>query len=341
MARDAGAATPPSFREPAGVVHNRGVRISVTDPLTGAKAYVYLFRRSSTKLKPGAGKKYVTYSFRLLSGGYKATYNTGSGPNPENTTLSTVVYSRHFGDRWLDDAIRVKVGGATGADIVDRHKALFSPGICGRSEDTFDSAEGAFVANLSGPVRAIRSYIGANSGPYTERTHLFYERREDIVTDLRVHPIPSVMDFWDYSPEAAGMRYTSSRNPTGVTIDGSPDTVADGAPKWEKVDGPQGSVTHVERLAVSFAGISRTNYYEDNATNPVTQCTGDADAYGSSGSWITSNIPNTDPHLGSAQTLRARDTLYFEAPNRPNRKAQKHTDQIRHPLKLAATPYRR
>ena len=59
-----------------------------------------------------------------------------------------------------------------------------------RSEDTFNDAEGAFIANKSGPVRAIRSYIGANSGPLTVRQHVFYERREDITTYLRVHAIP-------------------------------------------------------------------------------------------------------------------------------------------------------
>ena len=118
--------------------------------------------------------------------------------------------------------ITVKAGTATGADIVDRHKALFAPGYCGRSEDTFNDAEGAFIANVVGPLRAIRSYIGANSGPYTQRTHVFYDQREDILTDLRVHAIPSVMDFWDYSPAASGMRYTNDRNLSGVIVDGEP-----------------------------------------------------------------------------------------------------------------------
>ena len=115
-----------------------------------------------------------------------------------------------------------------GPDILDRNKALFAPGVCGRSEDTFDDAEGAFLANINGPVRAIRSYIGANSGPYTERTHIFYAQREDIVTDLRVHPIPGVMSFFDYSNAAIGMQYTNDRNLAGVPIDGVPDTVAAG-----------------------------------------------------------------------------------------------------------------
>jgi hypothetical protein len=342
MARTVGSTTPPSFREPAGVLHNTGVRVRVNDPLTGAVGYFYLFRRSGTTLVPGMGHHNVTHRFRLLSGAYKATYKVDAGPNPENSVVSTASYTRHFGDRWLDDVITVKAGTATGADIVDRHKQLFfGPGDCRRSEDTFDGAEGAFVANVVGPLRAIRSYIGANSGPYTQRTHTFYDQREDILTDLRVHPIGSSMDFWDYSPAASGMRYSNNLNLNAVTIDGAPDTVASGAPLWEKVGGPQGTLTHVERLVTSVSGLSKTNYYYDDATNPTTtQCSGDAHSYGSSGIWIDSSIPNTDPHYGPAVTFRGRDTMYFEPPARGVAVAQKHSSQVSNPLTLSATLYR-
>jgi hypothetical protein len=342
MARAIGAQSPPAFAEPAAVVHNTGVRVQATDPLTGAIGYFYLFRRSGTTLAPGMGHRNVAYTFDLLSGAYKTTYNVDAGPNPENSTVTSASYTRHFGDRWLDDVITVKAGNATRADIVDRHKALFAPGNCGRSEDTFDAGEGAFIANISGPLRAIRSYIGANSGPYTERTQIFYDQREDIVTDLRVHAIPSIMDFWDYSPSASGMRYTNDRNLAGVVIDGSPDTLASGAPLWEKVGGPQGTVTHIERTITNISGLSRTNYYLDDATdpNPVTQCTGDAYAYGSSGSYVTSPIPVTDPHLGDAKSLQGRDSIFYEAPAQPVTLAQKHNNQIRHPLNYSVSVFR-
>ena len=80
------------------------------------------------------------------------------------------------------------------------------------------------MINKSGPVRAIRTYVGANSGPYTERQHVFYDRREDITTFLRVHPIPGVMDFFDYSPAASGMTYRNNFNQAGIRINGVPDT---------------------------------------------------------------------------------------------------------------------
>ena len=341
MARDTGAQLPPAFSEPASVVHNSGARVKVVDPLTGASSFVFLFRRAGTTLSPGAGRHYVNYTFRLLSGAYKTTYHFTTGPNPENSTVSSPFYSRHFGDRWLDDKIVINAGTSTRVDILDRHKALFAPGNCGRSEDTFDSAEGAFIANINGPVRAIRSYMGANSGPYTVRTHLFYERREDVITDLRVHPIPGIMNYWDYSPAASGMRYTNDLNTTGVVVDGTPDTVNAGTPQWEKIDGAQGSLTHVNRLFTSISGITGTNYYADDSTvpNPVTQCTGDQYSYGSSGSWINTAIAGTDPHLGYTDGFHGVETLFYEAPGQTVATAQNHNRQVSNPPKPTASAY--
>ena len=43
--------------------------------------YLYLFRQTGN-LDPAAGKRYVNYTFNLLSGDYKTTYRLGAGPNP-------------------------------------------------------------------------------------------------------------------------------------------------------------------------------------------------------------------------------------------------------------------
>ena len=69
-----------------------------------------------------------------------------------------------------------QAGGATGVDILDGDKAQVSYG-CGRSEVTFSRRGGGFIANIDGPVRAIRSYIGANSGTYTQRDHVYYQQQ--------------------------------------------------------------------------------------------------------------------------------------------------------------------
>jgi S-layer homology domain len=225
----------------------------------------------------------------------------------------------------------VLVGGATGVDILDRHKNLFAPGNCTRSEDTFSDGEGAFFVNKDGPVRAIRSYMGANSGPLTQRTHIFYQRRHDITTYLRVHAIPGIVDFFDYSPAASGMIYYDDLNLSGVTIDGSPDSVITGSVRWELVNGPQGAVTHAHSISTDIPGFTYTLYYLDSTTPPETQCTGDAFAYGSSGPRIAQWIPCTDPSMACANYLNTTRYLYYDPPGMTVAAAANHYSQATNP----------
>ncbi len=345
MVKDAGG-LPPSSAAPAGVITNSGVKITVTDPLAaGQTGYVYLFRQNGT-LNPGAGQSYVSYAFNLLSGPYKTTYNlAANGGNPEDSLITTPNYSYHFGDRWQEDQMKISIGGATNVDILDRHKALFSPGYCGRSEDTFDGIipsspiEGAFVVNKTGPVRAIRSYIGANSGPLTEREHIFYAQRQDIRTYLRVHSIPSVMDFFDYSPAASGMTYYNDLNTSGVTIDGVPETPVAGPIQWQMVTGTQGTVVQAATLTTNIPSFSYTSYYYDQAPAVTPQCTGDGASYGSSGIWVNSipgGIPCTDPGLSCTNYLNTTNTLYYEAPGASVASAQALNNDAKSPLTYAA-----
>jgi hypothetical protein len=208
----------------------------------------------------------------------------------------------------------VTAGGATGADLLDRHKAMFAPGNCQRTENTFSNGEGAFIANRAGPVRALRGYVGANSGPTTYRVHTFYESREDILTALRVHAIPGIMDLFDYAPAASGMIYRNDLNPGGVPIDGNPDAVAPGAVRGEMVTGSQGTLAMTSLLDTNIPGFTVTSYYSDDSTPPVTQCTGDAFEYGTSGFWRNGSIPNTDPALGAYYVLEGRRVIAYAAP---------------------------
>lgn len=339
MAKDTGNKSTASW-DPSGVVANSGVQLTVTDPIdASAVGYVYLFRRSGA-LDPGAGAHYVTYQFNLLSGAYKTTYNVLTGPNPENSTITTPYYSHHFSDRWVDDELHIYTGGATGVDILDRHKTLFAPGDCTRSENTFSSAEGAFIACKNGPVRAIRSYVGANSGPLTQREHIYYERRQDITTYVRVHDIPGLVDFFDYSPAASGMKYYDDFNTTGVTIDGVADSVAAGAITWELITGAQGSLVVVPTFSTNIAGFAYTSYYLDSRTPPVTQCTGDSYAYGSSGCYINQAIPSTDPMAGSTKYLNMSRSLYYEAPGLTTADAINRKNQSRNQLASAVENWR-
>ena len=334
-----GGAKAPAGASPPNVVAGSGEELRIHDTIGDpSDAYMYLYRQTGN-LDPGAGHSYVDYRFKLLSGDYKSTYRLTDGPNPEDSTVTTAFYSQHFSDRWADDALRLRTKGASGVDILDRHKDLFAPGTCVRSEDTFDDGEGAFIVNKSGPVRAIRSYIGANSGPLTVRQHIFYERREDITTDLRVHAIPGILDFFDYSPAASGMTYRSSADGRGVTIDGAPDAPTAGKIGWETVDGAQGGLSIVHGISTDVSGFNWTSYYLDKASpsgGAETQCTGDGSAYGSSGPWINQGIPNTDPRSTPFNTLTASRTLFFESPGKAD--GARRAAQVATPLQVSVAP---
>ena len=165
MARDTG--TRSEGAAPPDGVRGAGTELRVSDPLddgsSSGTAYVYLFEAKGG-LDPAAGKKYVDYRFRLQGSPdgestYLDDYDFHNGPNPENSTVQTRYYETRSIDRWVDTELRLKGGGATGVDILDRDKAMFYPGYCGRSEDTFSGIddqgpkdeEGSFVINKSGP----------------------------------------------------------------------------------------------------------------------------------------------------------------------------------------------
>jgi len=229
---------------------------------------------------------------------------------------------------------------ATGVDVLDRHKSLFGPGNCARSENTFSAGEGAFMTNSSGPVRALRGYLGCNSGPTSWRMHAFYESREDCSTALRVHPIPGIMDYFDYSPAAAGMTYRNNLNLAGVTVDGSPDPgVVTGPLAWEMVSGGQDTLVMTSILVTDIQGLPLTSYYSDNVHPTVTQCIGDPWEYGASGLRVNGEIPNTDPAVGPAQVLEAWRVIVYAAPDQDAAFAVARQAEATHPLVTTAQPY--
>jgi hypothetical protein len=324
--------------EPAGTVPGSGVEVSLTDPLDASDAYVYLFVTDGAH-SPSAGADDIPYSFLLDSGYYKTTYSTDAGPNPEDSEVVTSSYAVHFSDRWIRDETRVTREGATGVDVLDRHKNLFAPGNCTRSEDTFSAGEGAFIVNKTGPVRALRGYVGANSGPTTYRVHEWYENRERIFTDLRVHAISGMLDYFDYSSEAVGMTYVNNLNLSGVPIDGVPDSVTTGETGWEMATGPQGTVAIVPVVVTDIPDPSYTSYYSDDESPAVTQCTGDEHEYGASGIWFDHGIPNTDPYLGSYYNLDAYRNISYGPPNQSVDYALAFAERLANPLVAGTAPY--
>ena len=264
---------------------------------------MYLFERSGA-LSPGAGVDYVDYDFAPVD----------PMGHAEDSTVSTDGYRTHFAARWVRDRLHL----GAGPDLLDRHRNQFALGVCGRSEDTFSAGDGGYATNVDGPVRVIRSYLGANSGTYTQREHVFYRRTERVQTFLRVHAIPGIMDFYDYSAAAIGMRYQSSNTPGGVVIDGVPDAMATALPTWEAVTGAPGSMVSVSTVQTTIAGLGLQAYYSDDSTPATTQCTGDAFEYGASGTTITTALPNTDPAApGAVATFTGTRWNVYLPPGEP------------------------
>lgn len=324
MTGDAGGQREAASPDPAGVVGGSGVRIDLTDPGDAAKVgSVYLFR-SAGALVPSAGRDYVDYDFVLTSGAYKTTYKRRTGPNPETSRVTTANYTIEYPDRWYETSWRLDPATSTGVDILDAHKNQFAINYCGRSNATFAAEEGAFVANIDGPVRAIRSYVGANSGPLTQRTHLMYRNQEVVRTDLRVHAIPGIMDFIDFSSAAIGMTYQSSAVPGGVAVDGALDAVPSTDVTWEAVSGAQGTVMmnvdYVSSIDLDDGTGTEVEWFQrDQTTPPEAQCFGDSSLLGAAGPSIVGGIANTDPTGGSASTLTGIRTISFSgAPTRPD-----------------------
>jgi hypothetical protein len=310
LADAAGHRAPDGVASPAGTTGS-GQRIQVDDPRTGQSAFYYLFAATAA-VDQSAGQDLVSYAFSLDSGDYRSTYRRAAGPNPEHSAVTTAHYRMGFSDRWFTDSL--VVAGGTGVDVLDGHKNQFSFSTCGRSNATFRSAEGAFIANIDGPIRALRSYVGANSGPLTEQTIIMYPQSYEMTIDLRVHPIPGVMDFLDWSQAATGMVYRNSAMGSGVVIDGVPDTVPAAIPTWEYVSGPQGVVTWTSSNQSTIPSLARQQVYADTTAPSDAECWGDARYYGAAGQSVTSAIANTDPRIGAFDQLQSHRVMEFGPP---------------------------
>lgn len=384
MADDAGGQAP-AGSEPGGVKADSGFEFTVTDPAdAGDVGYVYLFVQEGG-LDPSAGLDYVDYDFELVNGGtnpFDYNFSTPDDPNysaigdppenptpglnPENSRVQTSAYSTAFQDRWINDELRITADGATGVDILDRDQQFLvyggdpNHGICGRTENTFAAGMGAMFTNVDGPVRAIREYMGANSGRYTSKRHVFYERRQDVTTFLRLHPAYGPDNVHDYDEDAIGMTYRNNLNLDGVTIDGQPDDVAVGAMTWEQVSGEQGTYTIVWGGTISVVdppgadapppATDPVSFYVDDLTPDdvqsdeivwSVQCTGDEKALGTSGQVVEGGIENTDPTRDRRPlySVTAERVQFYDGPKQGVAEAEQRDQWVREPLTVTFTSF--
>lgn len=333
MARDAGGPAD-GLDAPTGTTGS-GVEVKLEDPLDAeASGYVYLFE-SDGSLDPGAGEQYVDYEFNLLSGDYKETYGRRSGPNPEDSTVTGLTYTAHFSDRWVMDRLTVTHGDRPGTDLIDRMKFDLRI-LCLRNEDTFSAEEGAFVTNRVGPVRAIRSYVGANSGPNTQNTHVFYDTTVDTRSDLRVHAIANVRSHLDLSREAAGMTLRSPDVPNGVVVDGQPDSVPASQPSWWTITGDQGAMA-VSAWYETDVADDPVVWHEDDLTPSDWQCTGDSEAVGDTGVLFDGPVDCTDPGLDCDGYLRGGSRWVLGPGALPPETVQQLAEQGTEPLEISVS----
>lgn len=334
MLEDCGAQAP-SNEFPEGVDRDSGVEVILGHSSETVRVYIYLFVQDGS-LVPSAGQAYVAYEFRTLAGPYTESYNTaGNDPetglrnddhgvqlNPEDSWIRTATYARHWSYRWTVDSLSL----GDGPSLVEREDYWIQPGACGRHNGTFNAQEGAFIANISGPVRAIRSFVGANSGPLVQMDRIYYQAREEVTINLRVHPRPAVGIFYvDHTMEAIGMKYANDLNPAGVVIDGVPDRLVAGPITWELISGAQGSILriHSTETDIDFPEGTMTLYYEDKLNTTTNLCEschdgcadpvplGDEHLIGASGVWNTAPLPNTDPRLLATNFLTTRITTFY------------------------------
>jgi hypothetical protein len=317
---------------PTGFDPTQGQAVKVTDPLD-ANGFGWLYLYVSPTLTGGdGGNTGVNYNFSLDSGDYRSTYKMGTGaqapnnvagPNPEHSTVTTAFYTQGWNDRWLNNSLGVLDGGAPGTQMLDRSRIQNPTSSCDGTEDTFDDQvpstpyEGAFVANISGPVRAIRSVLGAGNSPYMVETDFFYNKNEQSTFDLRGPSITSLSMFDDFLPSQTGLVYSDDQT-TGANVDGVPDTLTDThMPAWQMVSGPPGSLITSWVVNTNITGLTETPFYLDqNPANPP-PCTGDAAAWGQSGVTLTAPPAGsapvcTDPVACPTPTLSATRYRYFE-----------------------------
>jgi len=152
----------------------------------------------------------------------------------------------------------------------------------------------------------------------------------------------------DFTTGMTGLVYSDPVN-AGVVIDGSPDTVTpiayttgNPAPTaWQMVTGAQGTIVTVRTLDTDITGLNVSTVFQDRNPASPAQCTGDAAAWGQDGMNVVSpvsNVPNTDPTLGtSPNRFVIQRVRYFEVPNLPRGIAAIIDQQVHAPLQAAVT----
>ena len=312
-----------------------------------------LFCPNPDDLDQSAGNNYVDLSSDLTSTPGFPYHSNGFGANLENTTITTSGYTRQFNSEFRINEFSV---GEPKIDILDQQKALHIFGnapTCGRSSLTFSDARSAYIAQKSGPIRAIRSIAGNNSATRTVYTYFFYEHMIDMNADIRIHGFGGKTEYVlvaDYNSNILGMNYLNSdftNSDTPVVTDGLPDILpTTGNPIiWEQLYDNEKAISTIHEMSSRF-------YYEDNSTNPEFQCdfeglpTDDKEAWGRSGTGITIASPIcSDPARQDCTVQNYRDgtsirnITYVDTDNTTESLAKQYSNNFDAPLTISLNTF--
>jgi len=347
----------------------------IHDPLDNNNlGYIYLFKQNGS-LDQSAGIDYVDYNFVFFPAGGGAAGNTVKQDyvmcyqnvvrNTENSRVVTSEYESGFSARWTEDYMKLKTGNIANQNILDMHQITIDVSKCLRYTETFSTNRGVIVSTVDGPVRAIRSIMGANSGRYNQMSIFFTKCQAYYRNDFRVHDattqdVSNAYDMFDWTDAMHSMNYSNQYNTTPVTINGNQDNLNNAKlPEWALYEGDQGSIVisasivknsnHYD-FGETFQEVNQPNnsvgvawdaYYDDAGSGATYDCTGDQKAYGSSGWAVYSNQcydyrANTPKCnlLNFPNEIVFNRTNYYLPPGVTNTGAERYADFVQQPLQV-------
>ncbi len=318
MVEDLGDKAPAPAQSWAADTDGKRFEVAISDPLKpGTTGYIYIY--TSTKIE-SAGQSYVNYTM------YESSEN--------KAIIDTDHYQAHYSRRWVLDRIILKspLQGDGKTDLVDRFKfRAYALTWENESEDFWSDGPGQclyrvssgkpcswYLGHKTGPVRAIRMVQGAASGPTTMYFSFFYRKMIGYEISYRVHALPRMWYYMDYSAATTNKKYYDKNN-TAIPVDGVPDNVNKELSSWAQVTSDQGTIiTWMDvRQYLAMNGVSVEAYYLDNAA--FNDETGeDKMAIGNHGVFIQ-NIPDI---LQTYDSIRSYARFFLLPPKAANQGAE-------------------
>jgi hypothetical protein len=270
MGRDTGDLAPAeSWIDDADSHNYPRYEITVNDPLhPEKKGWVYIYRSSTDNLAATDDYVDVNETTWLFTA---ATYHMGPVPGTLRVELLDM--------------------NGSGTNVLDRTKIRGKAGFLDVNEEIMEAPKTRIF--LNGRVRAIATAYQTG----TALTLTCYRSAYSFDYSIDFSELFSNFDWLrlsaDFNSAAIGSTYYDANTITGVTVDGSPDSVAEGpATDWWQISGPTGTV--VQSLALADVGGTRSNYYKDDSAIDSTDY-GDKKSYADLGSYLAA--PNANLHF--------------------------------------------